>query len=646
MTADSPDKGTLEHEAMSDFMKLYQQNAIKYGHLRDMLNHTRDYYNLTIIEPDFLKEVRLAFGLKTSPGSGGLKYATQAKRFFIATGGTPDNKEGRERLLKMIRPLLETEQDISPRLTYFMELSRKLNFADCYIHKVITPGLVDTFQNVDELTPEMYDNKKIADPSFYLPYLLESKQLDFAPFKGENDTGENWYFNYRIDTTPVPLLTRNFDELAKIAAARYYQARIGFKEQVKQALEGIKPSEEWLRGKMHLEGEALEKALKEYIIKPVKEKPLLQFAKAVEMQYQLRQQEQTPLDYAAPFKTEQEAGFYVNLVTRKIYDLRPFTKELHALFSVKSWDYLKDFATAIREAIEEVKNEQLKEQPVKADIQKADKINYPVDKVNNNLWGTLENTSDGQLAFSTVKTGKQKEVTILAAINFVNMEGVKITKKLTNFDKRVYIAVAALWNAGNKVITLTQIHYAMGNTKRPAAYQLEKINEAVSKMTTAKLFLDNALEVEKLKYNYGKFKYDGALLPMERMTATIKGQLSDAAIHIFREPPLMTFARERNQITTFDVKLLQSPVSKTDGNLAIEDYLLERIAGAKQAASKGKKVVINTILYETLFQKVGITDRKQKSRAIEKIKTYLDYYKSNGYIKSYVAEAKQVTFYF
>ena len=226
------------------------------------------------------------------------------------------------------------------------------------------------------------------------------------------------------------------------------------------------------------------------------------------------------------------------------------------------------------------------------------------------------------------------------------MEGVKITKKLTNFDKRVYIAVAALWNAGNKVITLTQIHYAMGNTKRPAAYQLEKINEAVSKMTTAKLFLDNALEVEKLKYNYGKFKYDGALLPMERMTATIKGQLSDAAIHIFREPPLMTFARERNQITTFDVKLLQSPVSKTDGNLAIEDYLLERIAGAKQAASKGKKVVINTILYETLFQKVGITDRKQKSRAIEKIKTYLDYYKSNGYIKSYVAEAKQVTFYF
>ena len=327
-------------------------------------------------------------------------------------------------------------------------------------------------------------------------------------------------------------------------------------------------------------------------------------------------------------------------------DLRDFTGEINALLSLKSWDYLKEAADAIREAIEEVKNGQLKEQPVKADIQKADKINYPVDKVNNNLWGTLENTSDGQLAFSTVKTGKQKEVTILAAINFVNMEGVKITKKLTNFDKRVYIAVAALWNAGNKVITLTQIHYAMGNTKRPAAYQLEKIIEAVSKMTTAKLFLDNALEVEKLKYNYGKFKYDGALLPMERMTATIKGQLSDAAIHIFREPPLMTFARERNQITTFDVKLLQSPVNKTDGNLAIEDYLLERIAGAKQAASKGKKVVINTILYETLFQKVGITDRKQKSRAIEKIKTYLDYYKSNGYIKSYVAEAKQVTFYF
>jgi hypothetical protein len=529
--------------------------------------------------------------------------------------------------------------------------SQGRNIAECYRNGKITPELVAILNDRYEWTDELYRQHFLADRSFLLPYLIEEKKLDFTAYKREGDTGDEWYFNYKIRFSPLPFGAGNppvtLEHIAEQADASHITLITSLKDAVKRALEGVKPTEKWLKEQLKVSGEKVKQYLNEYIVKPVPAETLLQFAEATEIQYKQRQKERTRKDFSAPFASPHDTGFYVNPVTCQIHDLRPFTKELHALLSVNSWHYLKDFATAIREAVAEYNGEELiKEEPTKAELRKADKINYPVDKVNNNLWGTIENSPNGQLAFSTVKTGKKKEVTILAAINFVNMQGVKITKKLTNFDKRVYIAVAALWNAGNKVITLTQIHYAMGNTQRPAKYQLEKINEAVSKMTTAKLFLDNALEVEKLKYKYGKFKYDGALLPMERMTATIKGQLSDAAIHIFREPPLMTFARERNQITTFDVKLLQSPVSKTDGNLAIEDYLLERIAGAKNAAAKGKKVIINTILYETLFENAGIKSRMQKARAIDKIKTYLDYYKSNGYIKDYVAEANQVTFYF
>ena len=276
---------------------------------------------------------------------------------------------------------------------------------------------------------------------------------------------------------------------------------------------------------------------------------------------------------------------------------------------------------------------------------KADKIHYPLDKVNSNLWGDLENTPNGQLSFSTVQTGKKKQATILATLNFANIDGMKITKKLTPFDKRVYIAGAALWNAGNEMASLTQIHYAMGNTTRPANYQIKKIDEAITKMTTARLYLDNIREVE-LKYKYKKFKYDGSLLPMERVTGTINGKLADAAIHFLREPPLMTFARERNQITTFDVKLLQSSISKTDNNLAIEDYLIERIAGAKNAAKKNKKVVINAILLETLYNNCGIKSRMQKSRAFKIIKGYLDHFKKSGYIAKYVIDADKITFFF
>ena len=272
---------------------------------------------------------------------------------------------------------------------------------------------------------------------------------------------------------------------------------------------------------------------------------------------------------------------------------------------------------------------------------KPHKIDYPIDKVNNNLWNDLEYASDAQLAFTTGEV-KGREVNVIMGINFATLDGVKITKSLTHFDKRVYIAVSALWNAGNKVITLTQIHYTMGNTQRPAKKQLEKINESVTKMMTAWLYLDNAEEVHgKFKYPKVQFHYDASLLPMERMTIKVKGLVSDAALHIFREPPLMSFARDRKQITTFEAKMLQSPLRKTDGNLAIEDYLLERIAGAR------RKGLTNIILFDTLFQILKVTtDRKQKTRILQTVKKYFEHYKSCGQIKSYVMEPDKITFYF
>lgn len=576
------------------------------------------------------------------------KIASSVVAFAKATGGLPKDKEERTELLQLIAPMLKSDAEaVVSLLQKFMYASRSMNAADVYSKGHVNPKLAAILNDRYEMTEELYNHHYGTTMRYsdLIPYLIREGKIDFTPFKSGADKEEDWYFDYRISVSPLPVPTGypvlTLDRIKESASKEYISLVSELKDVAMRSLCGVKASGDLLKNVKNLKADQ-----EGYIKQPIDPEIFLQFADAVEKQYQRRQKEHTRKDYAAPFNSPHEAGFYVNPVTCTIYDLRPYRKDLHTLFSIKSWRYLKDFVTALRDMVENFTGSEIaKKEFARAELYKADKINYPVDKVNNNLWGTIEG-SNGQLAFSTVKTGKGKEVTIVAAINFVNIEGIQITKKLTNFDKRVYIAVSALWNAGNTVITLTQIHYAMGSTQRPAKYQLEKINEAVSKMTTAKLFLDNVNEVEKLKYKYKKFKYDGALLPMERMTATIKGQLSDAAIHIFREPPLMTFAKERNQITTFDVKLLQSPVSKTDGNLAIEDYLLERIAGAKQAASKGKKVIINTILYETLFQKVGITDRKQRTRAVDKIKKFLDYYKDSGYIKDYILEAGQVTFYF
>ena len=91
----------------------------------------------------------------------------------------------------------------------------------------------------------------------------------------------------------------------------------------------------------------------------------------------------------------------------------------------------------------------------------------------------------------------------------------------------------------------------------------------------------------------------------------------------------MTFAKQRKQITTITVKVLQSPISKTDANLLIDDYLIERIGRAKRSGQSCK------ILYETLYEHAQITTKMQRTRAPEKIKTYLEHYKACGMIAGY-----------
>lgn len=278
-----------------------------------------------------------------------------------------------------------------------------------------------------------------------------------------------------------------------------------------------------------------------------------------------------------------------------------------------------------------------KEEPSHAAVKRAEIIEYPLDKPNSIIWNLLEKDTRGQVSFNMAKYGSKQQIPAYYAINFDKLgDDITITKRLLPFDKRVYIAVSALFNAGNNVITLSQIYYAMGYTGRPAAKHLTKINDAITKMTGARIFFDN--EQEAAKYKYTRFKYDGSLLPLERGTAIVNGQLTDAAIHIFREPPLITFAKQRKQITSIDVKLLQSPINKTDANLQIDDYLIERISKAKN-----RKTHSCRILFKTLYAKTGIATKKQEQRAPDKIKRYLEHYQQEAFITRFTMEKDGIT---
>lgn len=267
---------------------------------------------------------------------------------------------------------------------------------------------------------------------------------------------------------------------------------------------------------------------------------------------------------------------------------------------------------------------------------RVDSLSYPLDKVNSTIWSMLERDTRGQIMLKVEKVGTKKELSILYSINFDELEvGAQISRKLTSHDKRVYIAAAALYNAGNEVFSLQQIYRAMGYAGAPGKTDREKISASLAKMRGAVVTIDNRQEAAA--YNYPVYTYEGSLLPMETIKKAINGKVTEEAVHLFREPPAMTFARQRNQITTIPISLLQSPMSKTEANFQIEDYLLERIAHMKKGNATRR------MLYKTICEKANITDRKKRERLPDKVTRYLKYYSDQGWIKSFTEEPDGVT---
>ncbi len=297
------------------------------------------------------------------------------------------------------------------------------------------------------------------------------------------------------------------------------------------------------------------------------------------------------------------------------------------LYTNKDGETLTEYVNRISAALA------AKDDNTNVKAKKTHKVEYPVDKLNAKLWGLLEHTAEKQIGLYVGSDKKGKEAIVTYSINFDGLNDVNINSHLTQFDKRIYVAVSALYNAGNKTISLTQVHTAMGYTSKPSGNVLEKINKSIQKMTTARIEIDNREEVEVYK-NYPLFSYSGSLMPLETITATINGKLTDAAINVLREPPLVTYAKEHKQITTVDVKLLQSPLSKTESNLGLEDYILEQISHMKSKKDK----IQNRMLFDTIYKRAGITDKKQKQRTPAKIKELLDYYKKQNWIKDYITD--------
>ena len=321
-------------------------------------------------------------------------------------------------------------------------------------------------------------------------------------------------------------------------------------------------------------------------------------------------------------------------------------------------ELLQDHDSFIYKAWEAAKAAKAAE-PIDIETYRADKLNTPVDRVNFLAWNNFKETG-GQIKFD-MRSEKDKNdperrdlsIAMRYSLSFGDNPNIKTTKELNHYDRRLTQAIDTLMTAGKDIMLPSEIFYGMGGTGRMGDTQLKNINASLTKQGTGRVYINN--KEEAAHYDYPEIVYDGNILNFERIVVRYKGQEREA-IKLLRRPVLMEFADQRDQLSAVPMKALQSPISKTDNHLRIEDYLLHRIVRQKKIINdlqekqqkkytqKRQKEIREartlTILLETFYENTGNLKKKAvvRQRALDTAKRYLSHYQSEAggyYINSY-----------
>ena len=257
---------------------------------------------------------------------------------------------------------------------------------------------------------------------------------------------------------------------------------------------------------------------------------------------------------------------------------------------------------------------------MKAIPKKAESIVYPVDKLNFNLWQGLKSQ---KYNVGVEKQGSKEKINVYFTPKFFG-------DPMTAYDKRVYLAVCALYEAGNERITAGMIYRAMGGEGYPNQKKYEKLKQSIEKMAVVRISIDNEQEAIKYKYHSFCVTNDYLLNCSSVEKIELKGGKSDYSIHIFEKPVLMRYAEEHKQVTTYTPEQFKMPLSMTEMNCAIDDYLRYRIARASGSTVK--------ILLETLFEYCNFTNKHDRYYAKQRFDMFLKFYAEVKLIQNYTVK--------
>lgn len=264
------------------------------------------------------------------------------------------------------------------------------------------------------------------------------------------------------------------------------------------------------------------------------------------------------------------------------------------------------------------------------------------------LFGQNDKNDDEREPY-LVRTQTKKNIVTLMSVSW-DKDKLPSLQRLNGFDLAVHNAVGSLYYGGNEYITSNMIYQALTGNKEqhqtPTKEILRNIWESIRRMSLIRLDIDTTQEF-KAKLNIHA-EYSGNLLATETARVEINGVLRDC-IRMLAAPLLFRYADAKNQIARANIKILDVPISKTQENISLTDYLARRVAMAKSKKNDAWRVIRYDTIYDYLlinaneYSEQGLRNKKKEVR--DKIKRILNDWAAKGEIAGFeeVSEGRTKT---
>lgn len=223
-------------------------------------------------------------------------------------------------------------------------------------------------------------------------------------------------------------------------------------------------------------------------------------------------------------------------------------------------------------------------------------------------------------------------------------------QRFSLFDRSVFDAVCSLFYSGTIYFTASTVFKTMtgkGSDAKVTESQKKAVSESIEKCRYCNITVDFSQEstyYPELKHINGgpaaSASFSENLLNLRRMTMVINGK-SVEGWKILSKPMLFAYSLSKKQIMSFSSRLLNSPVSKKEDIIVIQDYLLRRIQQMRRRRQSTKRSD-RTILMETIYKVANISKnfslkvrQNKKRRLRDSISEILKYWTEMEFIDGF-----------